>query len=82
MIDFAGPIQSSRKKTRTRYIIIVMEYLTRCVEAHPVKYCTSTMIAKFLFEYVLTRFGCLKVLMSDRGTHCVNEMIIRLTEEF
>lgn len=46
------------------------------------KDCTWVTIVKFLFEYVLTRFGCLKVLMSDCGTHFINEMINALTEEF
>jgi hypothetical protein len=37
---------------------------------------------KFIFEYVLTRFGCPKILMSDRGTHFLNETISALMEEF
>ena len=36
----------------------------------------------FLFEIVLTRFGCPKILMSDRGMHFLNETNSVLTEEF
>eukprot|EP00253_Pinus_taeda_P013908 PITA_13908 len=65
-----------------RYIIIVIEYLTRWIEAPPVKDCTGTTAMKFLFENVLNRFSYSKILMSDRGTHFLNEMINTLTEEF
>ena len=65
-----------------RYIITMTEYLTRWVEAQPVMDFTGATIAKFLFEYVLARFGCLKVFMSDHGTHFLNKMINMLTEEF
>ena len=46
------------------------------------KDCTSVTAAKFLFEYVLTQFGCPKILMSDHGMHFLNEMISMLMEEF
>jgi len=46
------------------------------------KDCRGMTFVKFLFEYVLTRFGCLKTLMSDCGTHFLNEMISVLMEEF
>lgn len=64
------------------YIIIAMKYLTRWVEAQPVKDCTSTTILKFLFEYVLKQFGYLKILMSSFSMHFLNEMISMLIEEY
>ena len=38
--------------------------------------------AKLLFEHVLTRFLCPKILMSDQGMHFLNETINALMEEF
>ena len=35
-----------------------------------------------MFENILTRFGCPKILMRDRGMHFLNETISALTEEF
>jgi len=81
-IDFVGPIQPPGKKTGARYIITATEYLTRWVQAQPVKDCTGVTTTKFLFEYVFTRFWWPKILMSDSGMHFLNEMINALTEEF
>lgn len=43
---------------------------------------TAMTVAKFIFEYVLTRFGCPEILMSDCGIHFLNETINALSEEF
>jgi len=80
-IDFVGPIKP-HGKTSARYIITTTEYLTHWTEAQPVKHCTAAMTAKFSFEHVLTRFGCPKILTSDRNTHFLNKTISALTEEF
>ena len=43
---------------------------------------TAATATKFLFENVVTRFGCPKNLISDRGKHFVNQLIEELTKEF
>ena len=37
---------------------------------------------QFIFENILTRFHCPRILMSDQGTHFLNQTIQLLTEEF
>ncbi len=44
-------------------------------------YSTNTIV-KFIFEFILSRFGCPKILMSDRGTHFLNETIVVMLAEF
>jgi len=36
----------------------------------------------FLYENIITRFGCPKILVSDRGSHYLNETIEHMTEMF
>ena len=75
-----GPIQPSGKKTRVRYIITAIEYLTRWTEAQPMKDYNATTAVNFIFEFIMSRFGCLKILMSDKGSHFLNETIALLTK--
>ena len=76
-IDFVGPINPPAKKSGARYIITVTEYLTRWAEAQPVKNYSA---AKFIFDNILSRFGCPRILMSDQGSHFLNKTIEALTE--
>ena len=59
-----------------------MDYLTRLDEAPPVKDCTVATAANVLFDNVVTRFGILMILISDKGTHVVNQFINELTKKF
>jgi transposase InsO family protein len=81
-IDFVGPINPLGKGTGTRYIIIATEYLTRWAKARAVRDCSATTVVRFIFDDIITKFGCLKILMSDQGTHFINNTIESLTEEF
>ena len=57
-----------------------MDYPTRWEEETQVKDCTTATAAKFLFENIVTRFGCPKFLKSDKGTHFVSHRIEELTK--
>lgn len=81
-IDFVQPINPPKKITGERYIITVTEYLTIWEEARPMKDCSAETKSHFLFEQVITRFGCPRFLMSDQGTHFINNTIKAMTEEF
>jgi transposase InsO family protein len=81
-IDFVGPINPPGKRTRARYIITATEYLTRWAEARVVKECSATTTIRFIFDDIITRFGCPKTLMSDQGTHFINKTMEAPTEEF
>jgi hypothetical protein len=65
-----------------RYIITTTEYLTTWEEERQIKDCSATTTARFIFDDIIAKFGCLKTLMSDQGTHFINKTIEALTQEF
>jgi hypothetical protein len=65
-----------------RYIITAKEYLTRWEKEAPVKDCSVETTTHFLFEQMITRFGCLRILMSEKRTHFINSTIKAVIEEF
>jgi hypothetical protein len=80
-IDFVGPIYPPTKRSRVRYIITVKKYLTRWEYIVLVKDCNAETTTHFLFEQVITRFGCPRILMSDQGTHSISSTIRDMTEK-
>ena len=81
-IDFIGPFLVPAKRTSARYIITVVEYVIKWAEAEPVDTCSSEVAAKFIYENIITRFGCPITLISDQGSHFINKTITALTEQF
>ena len=75
-----GPTSAIGKRTYVRYIFTPTDYLRDEVVA--IKDFTVATAAKFLFENVVPRFGCPKILISNQGTHFVNHLIEEMTEEF
>ena len=78
-IDFIGPIFPVGSG-RHRYIVLATDYATKWVEARATKRNDATTAATFLFEQILMRFGYPLELVSDRGTHFLNDTIEQITE--
>ena len=74
-IDFIGPFPILAKRSGARYIITTVEYATKWEEVEPVDTCSSEIAAKFIYENIITRFGCPLTLISDQGTHFINKNI-------
>ncbi len=80
-MDYIGPIHPTSSRGM-QYIIVVTEYLTKWAEAKAVKSADAKQMAIFLNENIISRFGCPKILISDRGSHFLNDAIIDLIELF
>jgi ABC-type uncharacterized transport system ATPase subunit len=76
------PINPLGKCTGSRYIVTMIDYLTRWAEAREVKDCSVTIAAHFIFDDIITRFGCMKILMSNQGTHFINKTVEALNVKF
>ena len=81
-IGFTGPFPIPVKRIGARYIITAFKYVTKWAEAEPVNTCSSEIAAKFIYENIITRFGCPLTLISDQGTHFINKTIKILTYQF
>ena len=77
-----GPFPIPAKRSGARYIIMTVEYVTKWAEAEPVDTCSSEVATKFIYENIITRFGCPLTLISDQGTHFLNKTIKHLTDQF
>ena len=79
-IDFVGPINPPGKRTGARFIITMTNYLTKWAKVALVKDCSVATTVQFIFKNILTRFGYPHILMSDQGTHFLNQTIQLLIE--
>ena len=81
-LDFIGPIKPMARYTINRYILVATDYATKWVEARAFRTNTAAVTAKFLYDTIITRFGCPVELVSDQGSHLLNEAIQILVDQF
>lgn len=81
-IDFIGPITPPARHSRARYIITATKYLTRWVEDAPIRDYTSDTATRFIFENMISRFGCPRSFTSNQGTDFINKTIEALLKNF
>jgi hypothetical protein len=81
-LDFMGPIKPTCKYTKKKCIIIAIHYATKWVEARTSRINIAAVIVIFLYECILTRFGCPLIIVTDQGVHFMNDVIKYLTNHF
>lgn len=74
----------SLKKSREgyRYLLVFVESLTRFPEAFPIKTQTASTIADILYNQIITRYGAMTALLSDRGPNLLSSIVAELSRKF
>lgn len=80
-IDYIGLVHPTSPR-KMAYIIGAVDYLTKWAKAKAVKVANAVTTAVFFHENVIVQFKVPKVLISDRGTHFLNELIEAMTEGY
>jgi hypothetical protein len=57
-LNFIGQIKPAGRLTWNKYILVATNYATKWVKAKALIINIAIIIAKFLYEYILTRLGC------------------------
>nr|GEZ20223.1 reverse transcriptase domain-containing protein [Tanacetum cinerariifolium] len=73
-IDFMGPFPSSRGN---KYILVVVDYLLKWVEAKALPTNDGRVVCKFL-KSLFARFGSPRAIISDRGTYFCNDQFAKV----
>ena len=81
-IDFVGPIAPASHNGQKCYILVATDYVIKWAEAVATKTDNASAVATFFYENIITRFGCPKELISDRGKHFLNATIAALTNKY
>ena len=78
-MDIVGPLPITKKGNL--YIVVATDYLTKWPEARVLMNAKASSVVLFFYKDIICRHGCPKVLLTDRRTHFVNEMLNSLCNE-
>nr|GEZ43416.1 reverse transcriptase domain-containing protein [Tanacetum cinerariifolium] len=73
-IDFMGLFPSSRGN---KYILVAVDYLSKCVEAKALPTNDARVVCKFL-KSLFAGFGSPRAIISDRGTYFCNDQFAKV----
>ncbi|KAE8670896.1 Detected protein of unknown function [Hibiscus syriacus] len=78
-IDFMGSFSSSEGNL---YILLVVDNVSKRVEAIEALRNESKTVLKFLHKYIFTRFGVPRAIISDEETHFDNKLIAKALRRY
>jgi hypothetical protein len=65
-LDLLGPLPLAQGNLK--YVIVVVEYFSKWIEAKPLATITSATVQKFFWQYIVCRFDVPKAITVDNGT--------------
>ncbi|GJR69087.1 reverse transcriptase domain-containing protein [Tanacetum coccineum] len=77
-IDFMGPFSKSHK---FEYILVAINYVSKWAKAEALPTNDARVVVNFL-KKLFSRFGILKALISDRGTHFCNCKMEKILKKY
>nr|GEU94258.1 reverse transcriptase domain-containing protein [Tanacetum cinerariifolium] len=77
-IDFMGPFPSSRGN---KYIFVVVDYLSKWVEAKALHTNDARVVCKFL-KNLFAEFETPRAIINDQGTHFCNDQFAKVMQKF
>ena len=78
-IDFMGPFPSSFGFV---YILIVVDYVSKWIQAIPCRHNDHKIVIRFLKENLLSRFGIPRTIISYGGKHFLNKPFESLMKKY
>ena len=78
-IDFMGPFPPS---CGYLYILLSVDYVSKWVEAIPMRTNDHKVVLKFIKEHIFSRFGTPRAIISDGGLHFCNRSFENLLKKY
>jgi hypothetical protein len=78
-IDYMGPFP---KSGNYEYILVAVDYVSKWVEAMPCRVADSKNSNKMFHEIIFPRFGVLRMVISDGGSHFIDRTLQRYLSSF
>ena len=64
--------------TNHHYIIVDVNYFTKWAKAMPTYSNNVEIVAQFIFNHFITRFGIPKSIVTDHGSHFCNNIMTKI----
>ena len=77
-IDFLGPFLKSKD---CEYILVAVDYVSKWVEALPCRAADAKHARKMFHEIIFPRFGTPRMVISDGGSHFINQTFRNFLKE-
>ncbi len=81
-LDFIGFVKPTSRMSSNQYILVATDYATKWVEAWAFHINTTIVTAKSLYKHIFMIFGRPLTIVTDQGTHFINDVIIYLIDNF